>query len=103
MWSSVDLPAPDGPMIDTNSPGLMSIAMRRRTNVCPAPTGKDFSTPRMDITGAPGVDSQGSATLSADARLKNMCQLRRDSLSSGVPRKPGQNRPETVHIVRLWD
>ena len=51
IWSSVDLPAPDGPMIETNSPGLMSKAMRRSTNVWPAPTGNDFSTPRMDITG----------------------------------------------------
>jgi len=31
MWSSVDLPAPEGPMIDTNSPGLMSTAMRLST------------------------------------------------------------------------
>src|SRR5580765_3132637 len=29
MCSSVDLPAPDGPMIDTNSPSLMSILMHR--------------------------------------------------------------------------
>jgi hypothetical protein len=33
MWSSVDLPAPDGPMIDTNSPSLMSSVTRRNTHV----------------------------------------------------------------------
>ena len=33
MCSSVDLPAPDGPMIETNSPSLMSTLMRRSTYV----------------------------------------------------------------------
>jgi hypothetical protein len=36
MDRSVDLPAPDGPMIVTNSPSWMSRSIRRRTNVRPA-------------------------------------------------------------------
>ena len=60
MWSSVDLPAPDGPMIETNSPGLMSSAIRRSTKVCPAPTGNDFSTPFSDMSGAVGSSCGGS-------------------------------------------
>ena len=36
MASSVDLPAPDGPMMVMNSPGSMSRLIRRRTKVCPA-------------------------------------------------------------------
>src|SRR5258708_40379162 len=50
MWSSVDLPAPDGPMIETNSPSLMSALMRRRTNVRPTPCGYDFSTARREMS-----------------------------------------------------
>ena len=60
MWSSVDLPAPDGPMIETNSPGLMSSVIRRSTKVCPAPTGNDFSTPRSDMSGVLPVGSHGA-------------------------------------------
>ena len=37
MWSSDDLPAPDGPMIDTNSPALMSSETRRSTKVVVGP------------------------------------------------------------------
>src|SRR5687767_14492280 len=72
MWRSVDLPAPEGPMIDTNSPGLMSAAMRRSTNDCPAPTGYDFSTPRRDITGVFGFTSIGSMAADDDERLNSI-------------------------------
>src|SRR3954469_25726662 len=43
MCSSVDLPAPDGPMIDTNSPGAKSSEMRRRTYVVCTPCLYVFS------------------------------------------------------------
>src|SRR5690349_16655652 len=43
MWSSVDLPAPDGPMIDTNSPERMSRSMARTIHVVAAPFATDFS------------------------------------------------------------
>ena len=53
MWSSVDLPAPDGPMIDTNSPGLdverdaaQHVALRRR----PADTTSRGSRSEISIT-----------------------------------------------------
>src|SRR5687768_11898663 len=43
MWSRVDLPAPEGPMIDTNSPSRMSRLMRRSTHVRLVPCAYDFS------------------------------------------------------------
>src|SRR5258708_1086821 len=43
MLRSVDFPAPEGPMMVTNTSGWMSRVMRRRTkNLC-APASKDFS------------------------------------------------------------
>ena len=38
-WSSVDLPEPDGPMTETNSPGSMvsETLVSARTSVGPAP------------------------------------------------------------------
>src|ERR1700733_8039786 len=42
--SSVDLPAPEGPMMETNSPSLISALMRRRTKVLVGPCSKYFST-----------------------------------------------------------
>src|SRR5262249_1833979 len=48
MCRSVDLPAPDGPMIETNSPSLRSRLIRRRTYVRPTPSGNDFSTLRRE-------------------------------------------------------
>src|SRR6185295_9679154 len=44
MESSVLLPAPDGPITVTNSPGAMSRSMRRSRKICPAPCLIDFST-----------------------------------------------------------
>src|SRR5258708_11353717 len=44
MCSNVDLRAPDGPMIETNSPDFMSKSMRRRTYVFAGPYEKAFST-----------------------------------------------------------
>jgi len=35
MCNNVDFPAPDGPMIDTNSPGLMSRSIRRQHGFLP--------------------------------------------------------------------
>src|SRR5580698_10695163 len=49
--SSVDLPAPDGPMMETNSPSLISALMRRKTNVLVGPCSKYFSTFRRTIMG----------------------------------------------------
>src|SRR2546429_736477 len=49
--SSVDLPAPDGPMMETNSPSLISALMRRRTKVLVGPCSKYFSTFRRTIIG----------------------------------------------------
>src|ERR1044071_4624769 len=46
MCNKVDFPAPDGPMIDTNSPGLMSRLILLKTYVFVGPWEKAFSTPR---------------------------------------------------------
>src|ERR1044071_862284 len=51
MLSSVDFPAPDGPMIEMNSPGLMSALMRRRTYIRPAGVSNTFSSPRSEMSG----------------------------------------------------
>src|ERR1700677_4139360 len=47
--SSVDLPAPDGPMMDMNSPSFTSALMRRNTKVLVGPCSKYFSTLRKTI------------------------------------------------------
>src|SRR5580698_2954386 len=49
--SNVDLPAPEGPMMETNSPSLISTLMRRRTKVLVGPCSKYFSTLRSWIIG----------------------------------------------------
>src|ERR1700722_1227393 len=49
--SSVDLPAPDGPMMEMNSPSFTSALMRRNTNVLVGPCSKYFSTFRRTIRG----------------------------------------------------
>src|SRR5262245_10421427 len=47
---SVDLPAPEGPMTEMNSPSFTSRSMRRSTQTRVGPCSNDFSTPRSDIT-----------------------------------------------------
>src|ERR1700733_2935852 len=49
--SSVDFPAPEGPMMDTNSPSFTSALMRRNTKVLVGPCSKYFSTLRRTIMG----------------------------------------------------
>ena len=62
MWSSVDLPAPDGPMIDTNSPSLMSSVMRRRTHVRLVPCAYDFSMLRNEMSASAPSPSASAGT-----------------------------------------
>src|SRR5205085_716098 len=59
--SSVDLPAPDGPMMETNSPGLMSNVMRRSTYSLPAGVSKTFSRSLRPISDTPGGGAVGGA------------------------------------------
>src|SRR3954471_7707678 len=61
---SVDLPAPDGPMIEMNSPGCTSKVMRRRTYMRPAGVSNTFSRFRMAMSGP--VMGAGSAAASRD-------------------------------------
>src|SRR5262249_62413733 len=51
-WSSVDLPAPEGPITDTKSPGFTSRLMRRSTWKRPAPWSNVFSMPRSRTSGS---------------------------------------------------
>ncbi len=61
MLSSVDFPAPEGPMIDTNSPGRTSYVMRRSTKVCDDPAWNDFSTFRIEMSVAPTRSPLGAS------------------------------------------
>src|SRR5688572_24579144 len=76
IWSSVDLPAPDGPMMDTNSPGLISTVIRRSTYVWPGPAGNAFSMPLVEMSGALAGSAVASGTAdSDDERLNNTVVL----------------------------
>src|SRR5213594_1410501 len=59
MCSSVDLPAPEGPMIDTKSPSSMSRLIRRRTKVLPGPWTYDFSMLRIRMSAPISLAPQG--------------------------------------------
>ena len=52
MLSSVDLPAPEGPMIVTNSPCMMSSVTRRNRKNLFGPASIDFSKFRNEINGS---------------------------------------------------
>src|SRR5690349_24104349 len=67
MASSVDLPAPDGPMIVTNSPDLMSSVMRRSSQLGCPPRSMVFSTSLSVMIGSPRV---GSGVEGAEAEEK---------------------------------
>src|SRR6188768_3210325 len=60
MWRSVDLPAPDGPIIETNSPSAMSMPTRRSTQVLVGPWAYDFSRSRNEMSGPPGWGSRSA-------------------------------------------
>src|SRR5262249_59788097 len=63
MCSKVDLPAPDGPMIDTNSPSLMSSMMRRKTHVRLVPCAYDFSMLRNEMRASAPRPSASAGTV----------------------------------------
>src|SRR5262245_33100047 len=46
MRSSVDLPQPEAPIRQTNSPLSMARSMRASASISPSPTGKRLVTPR---------------------------------------------------------
>ena len=46
----MDLPAPDGPMIETNSPSFTSAVIRRSTYVRLVPWAYDFSMFRIEMS-----------------------------------------------------
>src|SRR5689334_20933708 len=64
MERSVDLPAPEGPMMEMNSPGCTSKVMRRSTYIRPAGVSKTFSRLRMAMSGP--VMGAASAAASRD-------------------------------------
>ena len=69
MLSRVDLPAPDGPMIEMNSRGAMSALMRRSTYERPAAVSNDFSTLRREMSGP--VKGTGSFAAAGRLLVKN--------------------------------
>src|SRR5437773_204881 len=64
MERSVDLPAPEGPMTEMNSPGWTSTVIRRSTNMRPAGVSKTFSRLRIAMSGP--VIGAGSAAANRD-------------------------------------
>src|ERR1700758_4202275 len=93
--SRVDLPAPDGPMMEMNSPSLTSALTRRSTNVLVGPCSKYFSTFRKTIMGElirylyyaePLPDPHGSVRTpkpSRDRKGAVSAESRRDSTTPG--------------------
>src|SRR5215813_9687874 len=51
MRSKVDLPHPDAPIRQTNSPHAMVRSTRASASISPSPTGKRLVTPRIDSSG----------------------------------------------------
>src|SRR5690349_8414664 len=70
IWSSVDLPAPDGPMIEMNSPSLMSSVIRRKTHVRLVPCAYDFSRPRSEMSASVAIGSRLAAGEAGEDREK---------------------------------
>src|SRR6476661_2772881 len=80
MCNNVDFPAPDGPMIETNSPGLMSTLIRRRTYVLVGPWENAFSTPRKLIIGSLQNHFQPTLVLLPGSRaVRSQLLLRRSN------------------------
>src|SRR5260221_2462464 len=92
MCSSVDLPAPDGPMMDTNSPSLMSSAIRRSTQVRLAPSAYDFSRLRSEISASSRVGSRSAAD-DAGVALENNDM---STILSGIVARRGSPLADTV-------
>src|ERR1700743_3118343 len=69
MLSNVDLPAPDGPMIVTNSPGMISSDTRRNKKNLFGPASIDFSRFRNEIKGSTPSPSQSPSALSSNPTL----------------------------------
>src|SRR5687768_9083310 len=78
MCSRVDLPAPEGPMIETNSPSFTSTLIRRSTYVRLVPCAYDFSILRiaMSAVGASASDGASICGAGCDEREKNAMYFR---------------------------
>src|SRR2546423_8654258 len=92
--SSVDLPAPDGPMIEMTSPGCTSSVMRRSTYMRPAGVSNPFSRFRIEMRGP--VSGSGSAA-SFDC-VEEEKRPMKDSLS--VPRTARTGLPAAERTRR---
>src|SRR5271168_3773856 len=81
--SSVDLPAPEGPMMETNSPSLISTLMRGRTKVLVGPCSKNFSTLRSWII-AGGADPRSPSRRPRRLWLQPQSRTRGSGADGGV-------------------
>src|SRR5271169_3669174 len=84
----VDLPAPEGPMMETNSPSLISRLMRRNTNVLVGPCSKYFSTFRRTIIGVIQVlslNAPGLASAEGCSLIQKGCDPREDTIGHWAP------------------
>src|ERR1051326_4249504 len=94
MCNKVDFPAPDGPMIETNSPGLMSRLIRLKTYVLVGPWENAFSTPRKLIIESLQNHSQPTlVSLPGSRDDRNRLLLRRSGrrTSERCDRRVGHN------------
>src|ERR1700722_8274720 len=89
MLSNVDLPAPDGPMIVTNSPGIMSSVTRRSKKNLFGPASIDFSKFRIEIKGS---------TPSPSNRIHSITQSYSQSLKIAL-KPPLQGEPLAIVLV----
>src|SRR5215218_7524599 len=102
MCSSVDLPAPDGPMIDTNSPGAKSSEMRRRTYVVCTPCLYVFSILRRLMIARPlSASAAGGAGDTCSTGQVLSSRVRLYSEAGGRQRRPSPaHSPACVRLLR---
>src|SRR4051794_35458488 len=94
--SNVDLPAPDGPMIETNSRGWISPVMRRSTKVRPAGVSNTFSMLRNEMSG-PTIGAGGASRETVlGCEVKNAIMT--PKLTSGIELR--RQHSLGVHSVR---
>jgi hypothetical protein len=94
MWRSVDLPAPDGPMIETNSPDRMSRLIARKIHVVDAPLPTDFSMPFVVISeSAKSHSFIAQRHLGRDAHRPPCRNVRREKCDRGQQHSNRGERP----------
>src|SRR5262245_31980382 len=96
-WSSVDLPQPDGPTIETNSPSAISRLTSSIAESLPATSGYDFQTLRIaTLTVMRGQDTRVQQRNNTAALLTLLRDL--VSNSGAAPAARGRKFPAAVGV-----